>query len=222
MNNVRLYYLKINAELDHQPLGSVLVEQWLSALSVQKQEAIKRLLHHRSRLNSIIALRLLGMCAQDDGIKAFNLCDIHYPETGKPYWMHEDIFYDFNISHSGDYVMVVASSSMRVGLDVEKIRELKRLSFKMVLSPDELIIVHKTPALFFELWSKKEAVVKAANTVGIARMRDVKLKKDIAVLDEEKWYLKTINIDNDYAINLATSALSEKLIVEEVRLEQLR
>ncbi|MBL4712176.1 MAG: 4'-phosphopantetheinyl transferase superfamily protein, partial [Gammaproteobacteria bacterium] len=158
---------------------------------------------------------------QDDGVTKFTLSDVNYPESGKPYWKHDDA-YDFNISHSGDYIMVAASKSLNVGIDVEKIKELKRLSFTSVLSSDELIAIKKTPALFFDLWSKKEAVVKAADTAGIARMRDVKLKKSIAMLDEEKWHLKTIAIDKGYAINLATSASISKLIVKQISLHKLR
>ena len=171
---------------------------------------------------SLSGLRLLNMCAQDEGIKNFKLSDVQYPETGKPFWKNNNEFYDFNISHSGNFILITASTTLRVGVDVEKIRQLKRLGFKMVMSQNELEKIQQTPVLFFDLWSKKEAVVKAANTVGLARMSNVKLKQDVATLDEETWCLKRIDLDDQYAINMATSEPVEKLIVKQLQLVDLK
>ncbi len=76
--------------------------------------------------------------------------------------------------------------------------------------------------LFFDLWSKKEAVVKAADTVGLARMSDVSLKQNMAVLDEEQWFLKSINLDDQYAINMATSKAVDELIVKQIQIKNLK
>jgi len=69
--------------------------------------------------------------------------------------------------------------------------------------------------------SGKEAVVKAADTVGLARMRDVSLNKDSAMLDEEQWFLRSIELDNQYAINMATSKVVDELIIKQIQLEDL-
>ena len=76
--------------------------------------------------------------------------------------------------------------------------------------------------LFFDLWSKKEAVVKAADTVGLARMSDVSLKQNMAVLDEEQWFLKSINLDDQYAVNMATSKVVDELIVKKIQIKNLK
>ncbi len=221
MNSVRLYYIKHAGESDLAQIDALLVEQWLSVLSAQKQAAVQRLLHHRSRVDSLAGLRLLNECALDEGITEFDLRDVQYPKSGKPFWSKEGVFYDFNISHSGDFILVAASASSRVGADVEKIKELKRLNFKMVMSAAELVRIQEAPILFFDLWSKKEAVVKAADTVGLAKMGHVKLKSDSAKLDNEKWHLKTVDLDKGYVINLATSGPIDELIIKQLQLTQL-
>ncbi len=222
MNSVRLYYIKHQGKNDLAKIDVIQVQQWLSALSNQKQVSVQRLIHYQDRVNSLAGLRLLHLCAQHDGIKNFKLSDVQYPDTGKPFWKSNNDYYDFNISHSGNLIVIAASATLKVGVDVEQIRLLKRLNFKRIMSADELARIKQTPELFFDLWSKKEAVVKAADTVGLARMSDVSLKQNMAVLDEEQWFLKSINLDDQYAINMATSKAVDDLIVKQIQIKNLK
>ncbi len=95
-------------------------------------------------------------------------------ESGKPYAKGIDV--EFNISHSGDYV-VCAVSSKPIGIDIEKIRPINLAVAKKVCSEKELLYIfsHKpcdTDFLytedeevltrFFELWTKKEAYAKCS------------------------------------------------------------
>ena len=222
MNSVRLYFIKHQGENDLAQIDAIRVQQWLSELSSQKQASIQRLIHYRNRVTSLAALRMLRLCAQDEGIRNFKLSDMQYPDTGKPFWKNNKNYFDFNISHSGNLIVIAASAAVKVGVDVEQIRQLKRLSFKRVMSADELAEIEQTPVLFFDLWSKKEAVVKAADTVGLARMSDVGLKQNMAVLDEKQWFLKSINLDDQYAINMATSKAVDELIVKQIQIKNLK
>ena len=226
MNSVRLYYIAHQGESDLAQLEERQVNQWLSELSLQKQASVQRLLHNSDQMASLLATRLLIMCALHEDIENFRLSDIQYPDKGKPGWKSKTgNFFDFNLSHSDKLIVVAASKTMKVGIDAEKIRELKNLNFKKVLSADELTAIQERPALFFELWSKKEAVVKAANTTGLARMRDVKLKQNQAVLDDKKWYLRNIDLNeqlsNQYAIHLATSEPVDEVIIKQILLSEL-
>ena len=222
MNSVRLYYIKHQGKNDLAKIDVIQVQQWLSALSNQKQVSVQRLIHYQDRVNSLAGLRLLHLCAQHDGIKNFKLSDVQYPDAGKPFWKNNNDYFDFNISHSGNLIVIAASATLKVGVDVEQIRLLKRLNFKRIMSADELARIKQTPELFFDLWSKKEAVVKAADTVGLARMSDVSLKQNMAVLDEEQWFLKSINLDDQYAVNMATSKAVDELIVKQIQIKDLK
>ncbi len=222
MNIVRLYYIRHQGESDLTQVNEQQVNKWLSELSLPKQASVQRLLHRSDRLASLLATRLLMMSAQHEDIKSFQLGDVQYPGKGKPCWKSKTgDFFDFNVSHSGKVIVVVTSKNVNVGVDAEKIRELKSLNFKKVLSADELTEIQKSPDLFFDLWSKKEAVVKAANTTGLGRMTDVKLKQNHAVLDDRKWYLKNIDLNNQYAIHLATSEPVDKIIIKQILISEL-
>jgi len=207
-------------------VGNKQMDQWLSELSMSKRKTVQRLINSDDQIASLLASQLLKMCARDEAVDDFLLCDVNYPETGKPNWQSKQGYVlDFNISHSNQCVLVAASNTVKIGVDVEKIRELKNLSFKMVMLPDELKLIRETPNLFFALWSKKEAVVKAANTSGLSRMRDVILMEDQATLDGVDWYLNSVKtgmqLDDQYEIYLATSEPVDKLIIKNIILEDL-
>ena len=226
MTSVRLYYIKYDARSEHVPLDKKQQERWSSELSVQKRGAVERLVNSNDRIMSLLGSQLIKLCARDEAVDDFRLADVVYPEAGKPYWQSKQgSVIDFNISHSNSCVMVAVSRTVKVGVDIEKIRQLKNLNFKMVMLPDELKLIRETPALFFELWSRKEAVVKAANTSGISRMRDVALTGNLAVLDGTSWHLRNINaddeLDNSYEISLATSELVDELKIKSISIDEL-
>jgi 4'-phosphopantetheinyl transferase len=221
MNTVRIYFTRLPLDGNSGRINDALLEQWLCELSVKKRTSIQRLINEKDRLSSLLGLLLLKRCVEDEGIAGFSLADIYYPKTGKPYWRRKSIQQiDFNISHSGDVIIVAISKTLKVGVDIEKIRSLKYSNYKMVMSPEELTQIRQTPELFFNLWSKKEAVVKAANTTGIVRMRDVNLYKEQAMLDDVCWHLKSLSklmgLEDAFSVHLATSQLVADIILKDV------
>jgi 4'-phosphopantetheinyl transferase len=87
--------------------------------------------------------------------------------NGKPVLLsHPEIH--FNISHSGQWV-VVAFSSSQVGVDVEKIRKVNLNIARRFFSEEENRALFSLPAnkqtdYFFDLWTLKESFLKALGT----------------------------------------------------------
>lgn len=239
MNSVRLYYLWLTGDVHPPPVEQCIddkqVQQWLAELPADKRNSLQRRVNPRDRLVSVLALRLLKLAALDEGVQDFHLQDICYPEAKKPYWaasVHDASInsFDFNITHSAGLIMVAVSRQVKLGIDAEKHRKLKNLNFKMVLSSSELALIEKTEEVFFDLWSKKEAVVKAADSGGVARMRDVDLGHGLAELDGKIWQLVSLeqvkagrvnSDDDDYSIHLATSAVVDALVIEGKTIDSL-
>ncbi len=74
----------------------------------------------------------------------------------------------FNQSHSGERIMIAVAREGRLGVDIEQTRPVKRLLAlaDKQFAPDEAARLHAAPererlALFFRLWTRKEAFVKA-------------------------------------------------------------
>ena len=81
---------------------------------------------------------------------------------GKP--LSDDKF--FNISHSHGYIALVIDE-VPVGIDIEKIREADDDLRNYISNDDEKKYIHDD-ASFFEIWTNKEALVKA-NGNGISQ-----------------------------------------------------
>jgi 4'-phosphopantetheinyl transferase len=93
-----------------------------------------------------------------------------YSDHGKPLVLtHEGApAIQFNVSHSGDYTLYAFAPDREVGIDVERIRAL--MDFDVITARvfgwAERDLIARAPedekvALFFQLWCRKEAYVKA-------------------------------------------------------------
>ncbi len=66
----------------------------------------------------------------------------------------------FNLSHSGDYVLLARHQS-EVGADIERMDKMRPKLAARVLLPDEIEWMNRDPdARFFSLWTMKEGVLK--------------------------------------------------------------
>ena len=78
----------------------------------------------------------------------------------------------FNVSHSGDYV-VVAISDRPIGIDIEEIKDFSAILAKKLFNEDEVKYISGNSSTrkkslmqkcFFELWTAKEAYLKYLGT----------------------------------------------------------
>ncbi|PIR37503.1 MAG: hypothetical protein COV35_10470 [Alphaproteobacteria bacterium CG11_big_fil_rev_8_21_14_0_20_39_49] len=96
-----------------------------------------------------------------------NKIEILFNEHGKPYIKNSKAFF-FNISHSGDWV-VVGFSDYEIGVDIQMIDTGKKLNIdniaKYAFHPDEIKYINDSEeekhTRFYTIWSLKEAFVKA-------------------------------------------------------------
>ena len=105
------------------------------------------------RLRSLGAGALIWYCFGD--------AEPHIKEGvyGKPYLEHSDR--QFNLSHSGDYVVLVQGEEP-LGIDIEHCTEKNLAAASRVYTPQELEWMKEQPLSRFEhLWTLKESVMKA-------------------------------------------------------------
>lgn len=94
-------------------------------------------------------------------IGEFSEEDVCYNENGKPSISGKPFF---NISHSGDYV-IVAVHEKEVGVDIQMFRENALKVAPKVFSKEEIEWMNLDPiSRFHILWSQKESVVKLLGT----------------------------------------------------------
>ena len=81
--------------------------------------------------------------------------DYHLNEYGKPISNNKY----FNISHSGGYI-ALAIDQVPVGIDIENIRNAEEDLRNYISNDEEKKYIHDDES-FFEVWTNKEALVKA-------------------------------------------------------------
>jgi len=128
-------------------------ENTIARLSPFRREKFERLIDGKSKLQSLAAGLMLDEYISDKEIKT--------NEYGKPYIEGAPFF---NLSHSGDYVILTTSDNAEIGCDIEKIRDLdyERMG-RLVYTENEMRELRSCDNIrekFFEFWTKKEAFIK--------------------------------------------------------------
>jgi len=82
--------------------------------------------------------------------------EILYSEHGKPYFKDSDV--KFSYSHC-NYGVTCAVSKNEIGVDIERIREIKPAVIKRVCCDNELRLI-KSNTDFLKIWVQKEAYAK--------------------------------------------------------------
>lgn len=122
----------------------------------------------------------------------------HLNEFGKPI---SDSKY-FNISHSHGYVCFIMSDSP-IGIDIEKIRDVKEDMINYISSAEERKYIHDNES-FYEIWTNKEALVKAIGTGIKTRPNNIVGLpiNGIREYENKSYFNKTIKVD-DFIISVS-------------------
>ena len=121
---------------------------------------------------------------------------------------------DFNLSHCGDFV-VIAVSETPVGIDIELIKDnfnfMSILPFSFTKSEITKIENDSNPCkLFYWLWTRKEALLKATGEGIIDNMDEVSVLENKIYRLKQTYNLISFEINKDYMACFVSS--SEKRI----------
>jgi 4'-phosphopantetheinyl transferase len=138
-----------------------------------------------------------------------------YTQFGKPYipFMDDNRKIEFNLSHSGDIVLIAVTNNIPVGVDVEEIRPITDVDLvaSRYFSLGEQLDLHSLSGpekleAFYKCWTRKESLIKAYG-VGLSMPLDsfqVSLLpgEPVRLLrspDQQSWTLLDINLVPGYA-----------------------
>ncbi len=166
-----------------ETLGRTLLsgEEQRRLAAYRSRESAERYVVTRALVRVVLAERL-GVSPRDVAIR--------FTERGKPV-LAESL--QFNVSHSGDLILLAVSTDRAVGVDVERRRDVERVQALVArwLSQEERHQVARiadsgltVSEAFLRVWSLKEARLKALG-VGIAGAAGARLDQvDAVPLDE--------------------------------------
>lgn len=208
--DIQIYY----AQLD-RPLKQSCFDAYKDRLPRSEQARIENYKREQDRLAALVGKALLMIAATDRGF-ALDWSSLQRDAYGRPYFTSGAGFADFNISHSGRYVVVAISMQGAVGIDIEARGSLTLADFENCFTPMEwrrIMESEDSTGQFFKSWCIKEAVIKAIGKGLSIPLADVHIEAGYARVAAEQYAYKQIVFREDYHLVVAAPQLSPLPIV---------
>ncbi len=220
-NEVQLWYFKVDEFLKD-------VESYANLLSLKETARANSFKFAKDRTVYILARGLLRILSGRYLNEIPKKIKFDYGEYGKPGYKFQTPI-KFNISHSGNMIVMAFARNCEIGVDIEKIKE----DFDVIdiaqhfFSPDEIQTLKALPEHeqiygFYRCWTRKEAFIKAKGSglsfsltsfsVSLDADRAKLLRTDWAAAERKEWKLFTFTPAKDYL-----GALSVREEVNSVR-----
>ena len=155
------------------------------------------------------------------GYFSIGLHDIRFNEFSKPQF---DNNLSFNISHSGKYVVCAVSQTYKVGIDVEEVRSVDVESFSSCFSSSEWLYLKKAndPLLvFYQLWTRKEAVIKADGRGLQIPLSDFEVIDHRVSINSCNWFIYELSVSEGYVAHIATNRICDNQFIQLSQLDSL-
>jgi len=144
-------------------------------------------------------------------------------DHGKPALDHEHPVY-FNLSHSHDLALLAISSHSEVGIDVEYINhkaQWQKIAQRFFTAEEVSFLLNqpeeRQEELFFQIWTRKEAYIKAIGTGLKTSLSSFSVisGNTIAPLNSAKskatWYLQDLNLSTLYKTAMVQATPIKKI-----------
>lgn len=209
---IYIYYSYLSKE-NHESL----LKNDLPQFPADYQEKIRRFKRWQDAQLSLLGRILLLKGIEETCQQKAHLSDIVQTLYNKPYFEDNSVL--FNISHSGEMVVCALSHEHEIGIDVEIITEIETDDFESQMTEKEwqkIVSSRNKKEAFFDYWTQKEAVLKAQGHGLIIPLKSFEVLDNTTKINEEKYYLTEIKIDEKYKCHL-----SLKREISEIRLKEI-
>ncbi len=178
------------------------VQHFLSVFPLELEKKINRFKSIEDKKSRLIARLLVQKYFIDtNGSWDWNLWKTNL--NHKPYIENGTYF---NISHSGKIVIVAFSNKSEIGVDIEEIKAIDIIGISNNFHIDEIQHLKKNnynTDLFYSIWTKKEAFLKAKGDGILFGINDLSILKDI-VINNKKWYIDNVDFCFGYKCAVCT------------------
>ena len=195
----------------HLPAVKEKLDRLHTVLCPAEQQKAARFYRTADRQASIAARGALRVLLSGyTGIPPAELAFGH-SENGKPFLdvpqaaLPSNI--SFNISHSGEWVVLAIGRNRCIGVDIEQIRrgpDILAIASRY-FSPGELERIQTAEdrhAAFFRLWSRKEAYIKACGSTLFRELSSFEVPSGDG--EKEGWYFYELEAGSKYAAAVVT------------------
>ncbi len=189
---------------------SILCSEYLNKLPAKDAERSLKFKRWQDRQAHILGRLLLREGLSFLGFKN-DIAEIQFHKLGKPYFKEGPFF---NITHSGNYVLC-AISEVELGIDVEEMKDVDIQTFGSIFSEAEINAIDvvsnavEKQKLFYEIWTKKEAIVKALGEGITMKLKEINTFQIPCFAKGKYYYLHLVQLDTDYISHVSVEGTKE-------------
>jgi 4'-phosphopantetheinyl transferase len=209
---ITVYY----SVIDHR-LGIESLNAYLQQLPVQECRKVLLYKNWKDQQRSLFGRLLLKWQLIELGYSGSCLAEIQYTVHHRPFVKIPGL--DFNVSHSGNYVVCVVSTENRVGIDIEEVVNINFYDLQYQFRTDEWVSIEASGdplQTFYDYWTQKEAIVKLDGKGLHVPLKDIYINGEVALVHGQQVYLQCLRLDNAYSCHLAVNNRYSKVFTRKI------
>jgi 4'-phosphopantetheinyl transferase len=128
----------------------------------------------------------------------------------------------FNITHASNLVVFAYTTEESIGIDIEKRNDLEYNEIMENFHIEEQRFIESAAdpiSCFYEIWVKKEALLKAAGIGIVNGLNDFSCVENIVNYRTQDWCLKEVQIHPEYTCYLCSLNVRERIIIQEFKIK---
>ncbi|MBI5815643.1 MAG: 4'-phosphopantetheinyl transferase superfamily protein [Nitrospinae bacterium] len=193
-------------------------ERLVNKLSAEMRADVERFRKWQDRHLALAGKLLIAKALELVGRDPEEIRLVKTNEFGRPFISGN---FDFNLSHSGQIAVCAISSTCRLGVDVEIVRDVDISGFERYFSADEMESVKKAQdplARFFRIWTMKESAIKADGRGLSIPLEEVRLMDGAARIHGKLWYITPVSVGEGHICHAAFDRHGEPVIVKQAQI----
>jgi 4'-phosphopantetheinyl transferase len=181
-----------------------------SFLSQDLIDQNSRYIRWQNRHSHLLGKLLLLKGLKDRGIEKDIWNHVQYTSHQRPYLTLDN--HDFNISHSGKYVVCAVGENVTLGIDIEENKNVNFKNFHSIMNEGQWEAINNAVSPlkeFYKYWTVKESVIKADGRGFHIPLHELSVENNTVRYEDKVWYLQELDIDSGYNVTLATNHVSD-------------
>ena len=197
------------------------LESYYNMLKPERIERIERFVKNDDKLRCAVSGMIMAQIYGDGNPENIDVCENNYGKPCFRYLTLPNDLKEFNISHSGDWV-IMSSSNETVGCDIEYCKDLRDF-LKLAdtaFHKEEIDFIKSRPyeemkSLFYSIWTLKESYMKLIGTGFHTPPKSFSVVKDNELIQSffyngKKYYYNTFDF-HGYKLSTAANDIQNKV-----------
>ncbi|MDW7694629.1 4'-phosphopantetheinyl transferase superfamily protein [Flammeovirgaceae bacterium SG7u.111] len=191
---------------------AILLKEVYPSLSTSLQEYHDSFLFEKDRFHFLAGRKMLMDSLVKEGLGQELINHIKQNDFGRPYIENAP---DFNISHSGELVVMAWSKVSRIGVDTEEIRTIDFTEYEEFFTPLEVLSIKNNTNLAeqcLRVWTRKEALGKyLGKGLSEDRLASIDVLQPFVSMEGQNLFFHEVDLLPAYITHLVTDLPNAKI-----------